>query len=127
MKKIGTIVVVAATLLMCSCGGTKIMVDGIEVYEERWIETKEDILRRVEFDFGCPAEQVSLTLFKRYNVYPTEVGIRGCDKQGVYVRAVGTGGIGPWVLNTGNQTADPNPTPQSAPPPPPPPPPPPAQ
>ncbi|MFW5876373.1 MAG: hypothetical protein ACOCXM_06520 [Myxococcota bacterium] len=95
-----------------------IVVDGIRVYERHWQQTLDELRPRASFDFGCPPGQIRFTLFKRTGRAPTEVGAQGCGRRGMYVRAVGPGGTGPWVLNTEGGGAN-----VPAPPPPPPPPP----
>lgn len=92
-----------------------IVVNGIRVYERHWDKTLQELRPRASFDFGCPQEQLRFTLFKRSGRAPTEVGAQGCGHRGMYVRAVGTGGTGPWVLNTEGGSVNP-----PAPPPPPP-------
>jgi hypothetical protein len=101
-------VVVVALLwaaVVVGCSGPKIEVNGIQVYERHWNKTLEELKPRVEFELGCPAHQVEFHLFKRTQRTPTEVGVTGCGKRGMYVRTVVDTRVGPWVLNSESSPA----------------------
>src|SRR5688572_20895076 len=110
---------IVATLLLTTACGKKIVVNNIVVYENHWEQTKREVGQRMAFDFNCSQDQLSFTLFKRVARYPSEVGVTGCGRKVVYVRAVGQGGIGPWVANVEGANPGIDATaPQAAPPPP---------
>ena len=70
-----------------------VVVNGFDVYEHVWEETKEAIGDRMQFDTGCEGP-LSYRLFSKHGTHPREVGVSGCGERLVYVR-LGTG----WVLN----------------------------
>jgi hypothetical protein len=95
--------------VVSACGGQTIQVNGIEVYEKHWNKTLEELRPRVAFDMNCPADQAEFVLFKRVGRVPSEVGVQGCGKRGMYVRSVVGSMRGPWVLNVGSETEEPVP------------------
>lgn len=104
-------IAVANLLMLClsagslaACGGRKINVNGIEVYERHWHKALDELQARVAFDMDCSADQATFVLFKRAGRVPSEVGVTGCAKRGMYLRTVGAGTVGPWVLNLAENT-----------------------
>jgi hypothetical protein len=123
LRHMKRLVVVLGMLVsvLTGCPGQLITVNGVDVYQNYWNQTLEELKPRVSFDLGCPGDQAQFTLFKRTGRHPTEVGAIACGKRAMYVRAVGRGGIGPWVLNMGSEAQVSTVAPQPPPPPPPPP------
>lgn len=83
----------ALTLLLCSCAGKVIEVDGVTVYEEIWESTVRTLSTRVKFDFDCD-EPPEFTLIVRKGRHPSQVGVRACGKAGTYLR----GPRNLWIL-----------------------------
>jgi hypothetical protein len=86
-----------------ACAGRLIKVNGIEIREQDWQRTLEELRPRVSFDM-CPAEQTTFVLLSRGSGVPTQVGVVGCSKRAVYVRGVAGSVRGPWILNSGAPT-----------------------
>ena len=62
-------------------------------------ERKEDLKRRAEFDFHCPTTQLEMIPLSYESNIVASMGVRGCQKQGVYVLRAGT-----WILNTDDRS-----------------------
>jgi hypothetical protein len=88
-------VLVALTLLAAAaCGGPqKIVVNGIEVYENHWNKAKADIQLRAVQEMSCSPEQLDYTLLSRSGRAPTVVTVRGCGKTALYERNVQRAGL----------------------------------
>jgi hypothetical protein len=85
-----------------------IQVNGIEVYESHWRQTMDMIGPRAVFELNCPGPQLQFVLLRKQGRYPIEVGVQGCGRSAVYLRA----NMNQWVMNsqgeTGNGGASPN-------------------
>ncbi len=88
-----------------------VVVDGLEVNQKWWDQLRELVLTQGAFDLNCPKDQLTVTLMAVTYKAPNSVGLRGCAKQGRYVRIPGTL---TWSLNA--QSADPSPAEPSSPP-----------
>lgn len=96
----------AISFILSSCAHAKTLtVDGVEVYAFAWEKTKQELGQRAAFDFACPVESLTYRLFKVTSIAPTEVGVTGCGKQGVYVRIVAPNTVGPWALTAAGESA----------------------
>ena len=94
----------AFALLATACGGSqKIVVNGIEVYENHWNKAKSDIQLRAVTEMSCSAEQLDYTLLSRSGRAPTVVTVHGCGKTATYERNVQRAGLmsmsGIWTLS----------------------------
>lgn len=93
-----TAVGLAATLALMGCASS-LVVDGLPVGEQKWSDSQRDVRRRASFDMGCDAAALELTLLEVHEwarpPNPTQVGVTGCGRRGVYVRTSSG-----WVLNT---------------------------
>jgi len=90
-----------------------IVVNGIEVYENNWRKTIDEVGTRAAFDLGCPKEQLQFSLFAKVGKHPSQVGAEGCNKRGSYTRAIIHSRIGPWQANAISELA-PTPAPSSS-------------
>lgn len=103
----------AASVLGCSSSEV-IVVNGIDVYENHWQQTLDDLGPLASVDLGCPLNHLGFTLIRRTGRAPTEVGVTGCGRGAVYVRPtrmqfIAGGGaymvIEAWVMDRRTQTA----------------------
>jgi hypothetical protein len=87
LTKARAVGMIAALLFgMASIAGcTKIVVDGVEVYERYWEPVETQIRSRAAFDFDCH-DTINLTLLGRTGRHPSAVGVRACGKTGTYTR-----------------------------------------
>ena len=96
--------ILLAVLLAFSfgCGGGQvILVSGVEVYENVWLKTVDQLDDRAAFELSCPIGQLSYTLLRKHLRYPVEVGVTGCGRRGVYLRpVVGNQISNSWVMNS---------------------------
>jgi hypothetical protein len=98
--------ILAVSFIFSSCAHSEMLtVDGVEVYKAIWEKTTQELGQRAAFDFACPVESLTYRLFKVTSISPTEVGVKGCGKQGVYVRVIGSGTVGPWALTAAAESA----------------------
>jgi hypothetical protein len=94
-------VAVALGLSPAACGGSVIVVNGIEVYERLWDRAAQQVTQRASFDLQCPAQQLELTLIEKTVREPTAIGVRGCGRQGTYVRPLVGGHLSTqWLLQS---------------------------
>lgn len=70
------------------------------MYQDEWDKTKQELANRMKFDADCADPAMSYTLLKKSFRYPTEVGVSGCGKKVMYVRAAVGAGLGPWHADT---------------------------
>ena len=91
-----------------SCG-PKVVVDGFELREKDWTRHEATLRARASFDFHCPKEELELTVLSVFpdpDDIPQQVGVRGCENEGVYVLTVSG-----WVANTSTVEAEAAPEP----------------
>ncbi len=71
-------------VLVAGCP-SMMVVDGISVRQDDWLEAEAAVSARAKADFGC--EDVKLTLKKVHPAAsPTQVDAAGCGKTGTYVQ-----------------------------------------
>jgi hypothetical protein len=97
--------VIVTLLAAAACGGPqKVVVNGIEVYENHWNKAKADIQLRAVQEMSCSAEQLDYTLLSRSGRAPTVVTVKGCGKTALYERNVQRAGLmsmaGIWTLSS---------------------------
>jgi len=91
-------------LTLAGCGGNKIVVNGIEVYESYWLEAIDKLAPRASHDMGCSRDQLQFTLFSRVGRHPNQIGVIGCGRRATYTRPTvrGAGGTAiseTWILD----------------------------
>jgi len=98
-----------ALITAAGCAGNRIVVNGVEVYEKVWNQTKGELGPRAAFDLDCQAE-MNFVLNRKVGRIPVEVVVTGCGREALYTRmVVGAYGITtPWHL-TGAKKAAPAP------------------
>lgn len=91
---------VATSLVACM---STTLVDGKPMAESYWQNDKDQIVTRAAFDLACDASAIQIRILKTQCVGVSEwctarqVGVTGCDRRAVYVKADGETG---WVMNT---------------------------
>jgi uncharacterized protein YabE (DUF348 family) len=94
---------------MVACGAAEkvkkespvIQVDGIEIYQDEWDKTKEELTKKVSFETKCE-EDLEFTLIRKLMRYPVEVGIKGCGKNMIWSRATN---LNAWKLKSGDEAS----------------------
>ncbi|MCB9558018.1 MAG: hypothetical protein H6707_18030 [Deltaproteobacteria bacterium] len=88
-----------SVLAFAGCWSTT-MVNGKKVSESHWNSSRDDVGGKASFALQCPREKLTFTLLDVHtgNIPPLaqSIGVNGCGKRVVYVRAYGAG----WVANT---------------------------
>ena len=97
--KIGTLVLLAMT--MVGCAGTKIVVDGIEIYARYWVEARQQLSQRASFDLQCDPNTLHYSLLARTARWAGTVGVSGCGQRVTYTSV----GRGQWFAD-GQQGAE---------------------
>lgn len=93
----------SVTSLVTACASAPTLeVNGIEVYENHWEQTKSELGPRASFEMDC-SEPLDFTLFKRFGRAPSEVGVSGCGERLMFIREpMGEGYgtmMGPWKVS----------------------------
>ena len=86
-------------VVLCGCAATLRTVDGYSLVEETWKTDERDIRSRASFELSCPSESLTLQVLAPWPAndrYAGQVGVVGCDRRTVYVRA----GYAGWVANS---------------------------
>ena len=79
-----------------------VMVGGVALNPDPWLEDREVLTRRAGFDLDCPAEDLSITILATgdddlssgkdhpseiyWDDWAVQVGVAGCDQRIVYIR-----------------------------------------
>lgn len=82
------------------------MKDGIKLKQKVWDEDERTLRRRAAYDMHCGADQLEVTVLARGpgSYFASNVGIRGCGAQAVYVRMPS----GSWAVNTNSASEAPD-------------------
>jgi hypothetical protein len=88
-----------AALGASACGPRHqvIVVNGIQVYDNRWRQVIDQLGPRASFELGCPGPQLQFILLRMQGRAPVEVGVQGCGHSAVYLRLLMTD---QWVMNS---------------------------
>jgi hypothetical protein len=74
-----------------------VVVDGIEVYQRIWDETRAVLIPMAERELQCPQSDLALSLQRKAGRYPIDVVANGCGRSVLYSRrAAGNGLLGRW-------------------------------
>ncbi len=107
----GQLVLFAAGLLgfgaaACRTPTPTVMVDGYALNADHWTSVKEDLSRRASFELNCPLTDLEFTVLKDgqgvpgvFDDWPSQVGVRGCDRQVLYLLVVDRTGW-TWVTQS---------------------------
>jgi hypothetical protein len=104
IRRLG-LVVFAVGIAVTSCGALNtVTVGGQQVYESQWNTIRSTVGPRAAFDLKCTESQLEFSILQSTSipnhigseVNPTQVGVRGCGRQAVYVDVAEHG----WVLNS---------------------------
>lgn len=94
-------------MLLClgGCGGTQV-IQGFKLNADKWREDEAKIKARAAFDLQCPESQLTMRILgtmanPMVDDWVEQVGVRGCGRQGVYVRSANGG----FLLNSEKQSA----------------------
>ncbi|HYD42284.1 MAG TPA: hypothetical protein VEB43_15765 [Anaeromyxobacter sp.] len=84
------------------------MVSGYQLDAEHWSKVKEELSRRASFELSCPITDLEFTVVKNGEGVmgvdddePSQVGVRGCNRQVLYLMVVGPMG---WTWLTQSAT-----------------------
>ena len=63
----------------------RLVVNGIEIYEDRWDEAIRTLSPRAAYDLQCSANSLEYMLLQRHGREASSVAVRGCGRTQAYV------------------------------------------
>jgi len=94
-----------ALLLGTGCAGNSIERDGFVLEKDKTEELLRSLQRRASFDFGCPSDQLRLTILAVHDDagadMPKQVGVQGCERRATYTMEFLSSFWGPGDEETG--------------------------
>lgn len=98
--------VVIACLGIIGCA-TVITVDGFEVWQNDYDNSKGQVLHRASFDLGCDYHSLKVRVIHAQQYSVTQMGVEGCGQRAVYVYLPDGSG---WALNSDSRPVESQPS-----------------